>query len=230
MCHQAFLHTTAPMSGPFLQTKNLSLLGLPCACGSLQDCKPVMIIILFCAILCWSGAGGPYMLYDIEAIPTRTRSGLLLLGDTTGACDGKKRAACVMQMCRDFAITCFCTPRISCQDPSCKLENMFGSVWSAWPVPAEFCKIARRFILLIFPMRVQSFSMPFFASQVLESYTSFTTWNYPMKKYWSGVWEAHCMCHPLEAVSMLVDDLANRKANNCQCLQPPDWSAIYFPA
>ena len=32
-----------------------------------------MIIILFCAILCWSGAGGPYILYGIEAIPPEPR-------------------------------------------------------------------------------------------------------------------------------------------------------------
>ena len=33
----------------------------------------MMIIILFCAILCWSGAGGPYILYGIEAIPPEPR-------------------------------------------------------------------------------------------------------------------------------------------------------------
>ena len=76
--HDAFLHTTALMSGPLLQMKNICLLGLPCACGILQDCKnicPMMIIILFCAVLCWFGAGGPYMiiLHDIETIPLEPR-------------------------------------------------------------------------------------------------------------------------------------------------------------
>ena len=39
--------------------------------------------------------------------------------DTTGACDGKKRSACVMQVCQDFAIMRFCTPRLLCQGPYC---------------------------------------------------------------------------------------------------------------
>jgi hypothetical protein len=54
----------------------MCLVGLACACGIPQDCKnihPMMIIILFCAILCWSGAGGPYILYGIEAIPPEPR-------------------------------------------------------------------------------------------------------------------------------------------------------------
>ena len=47
----------------------------------------------------------------------------------------------------------------------------------------------------IHPM-AKFFSTPFFAGPVLESYTSFTTQNHPMKRYnWSVWWEeARCMC------------------------------------
>ena len=47
----------------------------------------------------------------------------------------------------------------------------------------------------IHPM-AKFFSTPFFAGPVLESYTSFTTQNHPMKRYnWSVWWEEACrMC------------------------------------
>ena len=55
----------------------------------------------------------------------------------------------------------------------------------------SLCQLARAFILW-----QSSFSTPFFAGPVLESYTSFTTQNHPMKRYnWSIWWEEACrMC------------------------------------
>ena len=46
---------------------------ITCAYASLQEYLSHDGVILFCAILCCSGAGGPYILYDIEAIPPEPR-------------------------------------------------------------------------------------------------------------------------------------------------------------
>ena len=79
LCHHAFLHTTALMSGPLLHMKNICLLRrmssgfrktkpLSLVYASLQKKSSYDDVILFCAILRQSGAGGLYIwpIYNIS--------------------------------------------------------------------------------------------------------------------------------------------------------------------
>ena len=153
-----------------------------------------MIIILFCAILCWSGAGGPYILYGIEAIPPEPRQVFCHYGIQLERVMG--RSAPVWRRCVRTLPSCV-SAHLLCQGPSWIIK----CVWSALPVPAESRKIARIFILWwsLF------FSAPFFAGPVLEAHTSYTAlkpshqnhvrFSATMGYNWSVWWEeARRMC------------------------------------
>ena len=95
--------------------------------------------------------------------PTRTTPDLVSPGGTTEAFGGKKRAACVTQMCLDFAIMRFCRAPLLCQGPYCKGKIC---VCSAFRVTAESCKIVRIFVLW-----ASLYFAPFFAGPVPEAHT-----------------------------------------------------------
>ena len=81
LCHHAFLHTTSLISAPLLHMKKTCLPGLLCPVAFVlfRKTKPYNTslcklphssydddVILFCAVLCRSRAGGLYILCDTE--------------------------------------------------------------------------------------------------------------------------------------------------------------------